>query len=81
MSERGKAFYHASAGTGKTYTIVERVGEFLSSTPLDKILIVTYTEKATGELKNRIRDRIEGLKDESIKKKQQTKKKESNRPQ
>lgn len=49
----------ASAGTGKTYTITEIVSKLVNSgIDLKKMLIVTYTEKATGELKGRIRDRI-----------------------
>lgn len=48
----------ASAGTGKTYSITEMVRRLLLDYKLglDKILIVTYTEKAAGELKNRIRE-------------------------
>ena len=48
----------ASAGTGKTYSITEIVKQLLVKygLGLDKILIVTYTDKAAGELKNRIRD-------------------------
>ena len=48
----------ASAGTGKTYNITEIVKKLIAehSLGLDKILIVTYTEKAAGELKNRIRE-------------------------
>ncbi len=49
----------ASAGTGKTYTIVEIVEKLLrNNITLDKMLIVTYTEKAAGELKDRIRTKI-----------------------
>ena len=49
----------ASAGTGKTYTIQLMVAEMIASgTPLEKILLVTYTEKAAGELKDRLRKKI-----------------------
>ena len=49
----------ASAGSGKTYSVVEIVIKLLEAgLSLDQILIVTYTEKAAGELKNRIRERI-----------------------
>lgn len=49
----------ASAGTGKTFNIVEIVSKLIDrGIPLDKILIVTYTEKAAGELKNKIRKRV-----------------------
>lgn len=46
----------ASAGTGKTYNIVEIVKKLCDSgISIEKILIVTYTDKAAGELKDRIR--------------------------
>ena len=55
-------FIEASAGTGKTYTIQLMVAKMLSEIEkgisLKKILIVTYTEKAAGELKDRIRKKI-----------------------
>ena len=52
-------FIEASAGTGKTYTIQLMVAKLIArGTPLKKILIVTYTEKAAGELKDRIRKKI-----------------------
>lgn len=52
----------AHAGTGKTHTIVEMVLELLQETPrlkLSQILLVTYTQKAAGELVKRIRERLE----------------------
>lgn len=53
-------FIEASAGTGKTYTIQLMVAKMIAmGTPLKKILIVTYTEKAAGELKDRIRKKID----------------------
>lgn len=57
----------ASAGTGKTYTIgslylrlLLKAGENNFSRPLnvEEILVVTFTEMATGELKKKIRERI-----------------------
>ena len=56
----------ASAGTGKTFNIVQIVVKivslYLKNNPdgdinelINKILIVTYTDKAAGELKSRIR--------------------------
>lgn len=49
----------ASAGTGKTYTIVEIVKKLLiNNIKEDEILIVTYTEKAAGEIKERIKNSI-----------------------
>lgn len=51
-------FIEASAGTGKTYSITKLISARIADTkdPLDisKILVVTFTKKAAGELKNRI---------------------------
>lgn len=48
----------ASAGTGKTYSIKHIVKTLVYKYHIDlgKILIVTYTEKAAGELKSEIRE-------------------------
>jgi exodeoxyribonuclease V beta subunit len=55
------AVIQASAGTGKTYQLVELVKLLVleGQATLDKILLVTYTEKATGELKARLRKGLE----------------------
>ncbi len=56
------ALVEASAGTGKTYTIENLVLRLLKEDPdlnLENILLVTFTEKATSELKLRIRQKIE----------------------
>ncbi len=46
----------ASAGTGKTYNVIKMVEKMLNSgVNLKEILIVTYTDKACGELKDRIK--------------------------
>ena len=58
-------YIDASAGTGKTYTIQQLVAKLVrgenshAGIPLSKILIVTYTDKATGELRDRIRQKME----------------------
>ena len=51
----------ASAGTGKTYTIEHLVVRIIveKNISIENILLVTFTEKATGELKTRIRQTIE----------------------
>jgi|GEM_PF-2332674 len=56
------AWIEASAGTGKTYTLVQRVLALIvdDGLPVEQILLVTFTEKATAELKTRIR---QGLRD------------------
>jgi exodeoxyribonuclease V beta subunit len=54
----------ASAGTGKTYTIEHLLVEILLENPkleLSQILLVTFTERATSELKTRIRGIIESV--------------------
>ena len=53
----------ASAGTGKTYNVVEIVNKLVNdyNEDLNKILIVTYTDKAAGELKDRIRSKIKDV--------------------
>ena len=55
------AVVEASAGTGKTYTIECLVQRLLleRDVSLDSILVVTFTEKATAELKDRIRKSLE----------------------
>lgn len=58
-------YIDASAGTGKTYTIQQLVAKLVEGDAdhapiqLSKILLVTYTEKATGELRDRIRKKME----------------------
>lgn len=55
------AYIEASAGTGKTYTIQRIVTKLIGmgAARLPEILLVTYTDKATGELKDRIRRILE----------------------
>ncbi len=51
----------ASAGTGKTFTIEHLVLRILleERARLEQILVVTFTEKATADLRKRIRGRID----------------------
>jgi exodeoxyribonuclease V beta subunit len=53
----------ASAGTGKTFTLEHMVVEVLLTTDVtfDGILVVTFTEKATQELRQRLRAKLESL--------------------
>jgi exodeoxyribonuclease V beta subunit len=65
MPLTGHALIEASAGTGKTYTLAALYLRLLlgvgRENPLevDKILVVTFTEAATQELRERIRTRIQ----------------------
>jgi exodeoxyribonuclease V beta subunit len=53
----------ASAGTGKTFTLEHLVVELIlaADAPIDRILVVTFTEKATNELRLRVRTKLEEL--------------------
>lgn len=55
----GVTVLEASAGTGKTFTIAGLVTRFVAEgTPIGQVLAVTFTRMATGELRDRIRDRL-----------------------
>jgi len=60
QQNRNKFLIEASAGTGKTFTLVELVLELMltRNIPLKSILIVTFTEKATSELRLRLRTKL-----------------------
>src|SRR4051812_8585130 len=56
---RGVTVLEASAGTGKTYTIAALAARYVAEgTPLEELLLVTFTRMATGELRERVRDRL-----------------------
>ncbi len=59
--DKGINLIEASAGTGKTYTLCRIVLSLMleKAIPVDRILAVTYTEAATLEMKNRIRELLE----------------------
>src|SRR5436305_1554762 len=58
--ENGFTVIEASAGTGKTTTIAAITLRFLAEKgiPIERILVTTYTELATAELRGRIRETI-----------------------
>jgi ATP-dependent helicase/nuclease subunit A len=60
IEEPGVVFVSAGAGTGKTTVIVERFCRAVCERGLDvdAILVITYTERAAGELRGRIRRRL-----------------------
>ena len=65
QQNKNKLLIEASAGTGKTFTLVELVLElmFTRNIPLKKILIVTFTEKATTDLRLRLRTKLREILD------------------
>src|ERR1700761_7622736 len=57
VEARGEGFVSAGAGTGKTTVLVERFVRAVCDEGLDveSVLVITYTRKAAGELRARIR--------------------------
>ena len=60
---RGNVLVVAGAGTGKTATMVARVLEQVdraeNPVPLDRVLMVTFTQKAAAEMRSRLRAQLE----------------------
>jgi exodeoxyribonuclease V beta subunit len=55
----GVTVLEASAGTGKTYAIAALAARYIADgVPLDQLLLVTFTRMATGELRERVRQRL-----------------------
>ena len=56
-------FVEASAGTGKTTSLVQRVTNLVATgaTTLDRIAAITFTEAAAAELRDRIRANLESV--------------------
>ncbi|MFQ5426807.1 MAG: UvrD-helicase domain-containing protein, partial [Gaiellales bacterium] len=63
IGESGVVFVSAGAGTGKTTVLVERFARAVidRGVPADSLLVITYTERAAGELRARIRGRFSEL--------------------
>ena len=67
----GQSLIEASAGTGKTYTIASLysrllLGHCTRRLACNQILVVTFTNAATEELRGRIRERIRQLTDDVL---------------
>jgi len=60
IDARGSTFVSAGAGTGKTTVLVERFASAVVDEGLDveSLLVITYTDRAAGELRSRIRARL-----------------------
>ena len=65
MSQPPLKLYRASAGSGKTFTLAVEYITLLIINPgaYQHILAVTFTNKATAEMKSRILSTLEGLRD------------------
>ena len=63
IAARGQVFVSAGAGTGKTTVLVERFVQAVCDEGVDveSLLVITYTERAAGELRGRIRARLNEL--------------------
>jgi ATP-dependent helicase/nuclease subunit A len=61
VAARGNILVMAGAGTGKTHTLVERCLNLIceEKVSLDEILIVTFTEAAATEMRQRLRRALE----------------------
>ena len=57
---RGVTVLEASAGTGKTFTIAALAARYVAEEGIElkKLLLVTFTRMATGELRERVRQRL-----------------------
>lgn len=70
MNSTSFHIYNASAGSGKTYTLVKEYLKvlFLSSSQdaYKRILAITFTNKAVTEMKSRIIDTLKGFSSENI---------------
>ena len=59
MHDKGPALLLAGAGTGKTRTLIYRVAHLIESgVSPESILLLTFTNKAAGELKERLEQKI-----------------------
>jgi exodeoxyribonuclease V beta subunit len=56
----GMTLLEASAGTGKTFTIAALTARYIAERgkPIDRLLVITFTRMATGELRERVRERL-----------------------
>lgn len=65
----GNMLVSAAAGSGKTFTMIERLCRLVSEkrVKISEILAVTFTEKAAAELKSRLREKIISGGDQTIK--------------
>lgn len=62
----GELLISAAAGAGKTAVLSERIAAIIAGgTPIDRLLVVTYTKAAAAEMKARIQARLYELAEEA----------------
>ena len=62
LPAKGHVVIEASAGTGKTFTIAKLFVEFIyQGIPAEKCLFITFTNKSTEEMQERLRSEVESL--------------------
>jgi len=62
LPREGHLVIEASAGTGKTFTLEHLVlRELVNGVSIERMVVVTFTEKATEELRGRVRHLIESV--------------------
>ena len=64
IEEQGNLIVSAAAGAGKTAVLTERVVRLVrSGMDIDQLLILTFTKAAAGEMKARIQNTLQQLRD------------------
>ncbi len=59
IESRGKTIVSASAGSGKTFVMIEKLVNAVSNgVDLDDVLAVTFTKKAAAQMKEKLRSAI-----------------------
>ena len=59
IDARGKVIVSASAGSGKTTVMIERIIQLvLSGVGVDEILAVTFTKKAAAQMKEKLSKKL-----------------------
>ena len=66
----GNLLVSAAAGSGKTAVLVERIVEMITDekhpVDIDNLLVMTFTNAAAAEMRERVRDAIEKKREENL---------------
>ena len=59
IDKSGKVIVSASAGSGKTFVMIQRLADFIErGGDLDEVLAVTFTKKAAAQMKEKLRSEL-----------------------